>query len=218
VLVKFSEAANTPAKRRWLDLLLGEHHALAVLGEHGVVAASSELVPSGERLCLEVARFDRVGALGRRHVVSLGALDEALYGARDDWRRAADRLHRDRWIDADARLALHRLHWFGALIANTDMHFANASFFVDGAAPFALAPVYDMLPMLYRPAYAGEIVPRTFVAPLPPPDARAAWAWAAVPALAFWQRVADDARVSLPFRQVARENRALVAQAAERFG
>jgi hypothetical protein len=138
-------------------------------------------------------------------------------GRRDDWRAVADLLRRDRWIDAEAQRTLHRLYWFGALIANTDMHFGNASFFVDGAAPFALAPAYDMLPMLYRPAFAGELVPRTFSAPLPPPDAQADWAWAVAPALAFWQRVADDARVSLPFRKIAVENRALVAQAAERF-
>ncbi len=218
VLVKFSEAANTPAKRRWLDLLLAEHHALAVLGEHGVAAAATELVPSGERLCLEVARFDRVGAHGRRHVVSLGALDDALYGRRDDWRTAADRLLRDRWIDTDGRRTLHRLYWFGALIANTDMHFGNASFFVAGAAPFAPAPAYDMLPMLYRPAFAGELVPRTFVPALPPPDARDEWAWAVPAALALWQRIADDARVSLPFRKIATENHARVAEAGARFG
>lgn len=219
VIVKFTEATNSPAKRRWMDLLLSEHHALSSLAEAGLSAASTELVVAGERLCLEVGRFDREGMYGRRGVVSLASVDMAHYGLQDDWRRAADRLFRDRWITAESQRDLHRLHWFGGLIGNTDMHFGNAAFFLSNDRPLSLAPAYDMLPMHYRPASTGEVVTRAFAPPIPTTATAEveAWNWALPPALACWQRIADDARVSLPFRKVASENRALVAQAAERF-
>jgi hypothetical protein len=59
---------------------------------------------------------------------------------------------------------------FGALIANTERHFGNITFFYDFDGPFALAPVYDMVPMLFAPQN-DQIVPRLFEPPAP----RAAW-------------------------------------------
>jgi serine/threonine protein kinase HipA of HipAB toxin-antitoxin module len=44
---------------------------------------------------------------------------------------------------------------FGHLMGNTAMHLGNLSFNRVGSRSYALAPVYDMLPMLNRPA-SGE--------------------------------------------------------------
>ncbi|MDQ8208272.1 HipA domain-containing protein [Coraliomargarita sp. SDUM461003] len=50
----------------------------------------------------------------------------------------------------------------GELIANTDMHWGNLSFFLPEQSPYPLAPVYDMLPMRFRPSSTGEVIERTF--------------------------------------------------------
>jgi serine/threonine protein kinase HipA of HipAB toxin-antitoxin module len=50
---------------------------------------------------------------------------------------------------------------FGALIANTDRHFGNLTLFDDYQGKFELAPVYDMLPMLFAPQ-DGQLVARPF--------------------------------------------------------
>ena len=215
VLVKFTETANTPAKRRWVDLLICEHLAARVLAGQGIAAAASELVVAGERLCLEVERFDRIGAHGRRGTVTLAALDDAFHDQHDDWPHAAARLARDGWIDAPTLATIRWLHAFGMLIANTDLHFGNLSFHTQAARPLALAPAYDMLPMLYRPAATGEIVEREFQPTLPLPEARASWQLAATLATIFWRAVEADARVSLPFRRIAGANAALIQRARD---
>jgi hypothetical protein len=215
VLVKFTETANTPAKRRWVDLLICEHLAARVLAGQGIAAASSELVVAGERLCLEVARFDRIGAHGRRGTVTLAALDDAFDGQHDDWPHAAARLAREGWINASTLAAIRWLHAFGQLIANTDMQFGNLAFHLHATRPLALAPAYDMLPMLYRPAATGEIVEREFQPPLPMPESRESWQLAAQVAITFWRTVEADARVSLPFRRIAAANAALIQKARD---
>lgn len=215
VLVKFTETANTPAKRRWVDLLICEHLAARVLAQQGIAAAASELVVAGERLCLEVERFDRIGAHGRRGAVTLAALDDAFHGHCDDWPQAAARLARDGWIDAPTLATIRWLHAFGQLIANTDLGFANLSFHVEAGRPLALAPPYDMLPMLYRPAATGELVEREFHPPLPAPEDRASWHLAAQLATTFWRTVEADARVSLPFRRIAGANATQIQKARE---
>ena len=60
---------------------------------------------------------------------------------------------------------------FGQLIANEDMHEGNLSFqpALPGEVGLRLAPVYDMLPMMYAPARGVEIAPREFTPPLPLP-------------------------------------------------
>ena len=64
-----------------------------------------------------------------------------------------------------------------------------------------------MLPMLYAPV-GGELVARDFAAR--PLQASAAtldqWAQAKELAIAFWQRAAQDTRISTGFRTVARAN------------
>ncbi len=218
VLVKFTDAAPSPVKRRWCDLLICEHLAAETLRGAGIAAAVTELVVAGERLCLEVARFDRIGAHGRRGMVSLLALDAQFHGALDEWPRAADRLAADGWMDDATCAGIHALWWFGALIANADMHFGNLSFLLERDRPLALAPVYDMLPMAYRPAVTGDVAARAFEPPAPLPAEAAAFAQAAPLAIEFWRRVAGDPRVSLPFREIARLNAGKVDALRLRIG
>ncbi|WP_159015907.1 type II toxin-antitoxin system HipA family toxin YjjJ [Cognatiluteimonas profundi] len=203
VIVKFSERGDTPAARRWADLLACEHIAGTTLQAFGQPAADSDILQAGGRSFLQSTRFDRTPRLGRRGFVSLAAIDAAFYGhGRIDWWRLAPQLQRDGWIDADDASRLAVLGWFGALIANSDMHLGNAALTLSDSRPFALAPAYDMLPMHFRPASTGEIVPRDFIVPLPTPEHRDAWQIAAAIALAFWQRTSGDPGISDAFRRI----------------
>jgi hypothetical protein len=96
-----------------------------------------------------------------------------------------------RWLDA-----------FGELIGNTDRHFGNLSFFVGeaGALSLRLAPVYDMLPMVFAPEGAN-VVERPF-APRPPnADNLDVWHDAARHALAYWNRVTNLDELSGEFQE-----------------
>ncbi|MEI6654392.1 MAG: type II toxin-antitoxin system HipA family toxin YjjJ [Verrucomicrobiota bacterium] len=205
VLVKFSPPMDQGAGQRWADLLLCEFHAHEVLAEIGLAAAGANVIDAAGRRFLEVPRFDRVGADGRRGVVSLESLHASAigHGARRDWPTAALELKQEGLVDAEAVATIRRLHAFGELIGNTDMHFGNLSFWLEETLPFHVAPAYDMLPMLWAPGLQGEIVNRTF-SPAPPlPAAQAQWREAMDWATAFWQRVAADARLSADFMNFA---------------
>lgn len=203
LIVKFSPVRDTAAGTRWADLLVCEHLAAEAIRSHGVRACETTLCEAGGRVFLEVTRFDRVGAHGRRGFVSLMALANAYHGQIDTWVSAADRLERDGWLPRDHADTLRLLWWLGGLLRNTDMHFGNVSFAFDAIRPLHLAPAYDMLPMHHRPTVAGEVVHREFEPPLPPPPQRRHWARAAPIAVAFWERVASDVRISADFREEA---------------
>ena len=204
VIVKFSERTTTPAGERWADLLQCEHLAGAVLREHGIAAAESEIVHADGRVFLQSTRFDRTPVLGRRGLVSLAALDAAYYGhGRIDWWKFAPQLQRDGWLAADDARTLALRGWFGALIGNSDMHLGNASLILADARPLALAPSYDMLPMALRPASTGEIVPRTLDIPAPLPEHHTDWLSAADMAMRFWTRVAASEGITATFRDIA---------------
>lgn len=219
VIVKFSERAGTPAAQRWADLLRCEHLAGNVLRDHGLAAAESEIVEAGGRVFLQSARFDRTPHRGRRGFVSLAALDGAYYGhGRIDWWLFARQLHRDRWIGRDDARCLSLYGWFGALIANTDMHLGNAGLVLGNARPLALAPAYDMLPMAFRPAGNGEVVDRAYVLALPLPEYQDDWREAANMAMDFWQRVAQAGAISAGFQQIAETARQQLSHAMQRLG
>jgi serine/threonine protein kinase HipA of HipAB toxin-antitoxin module len=88
---------------------------------------------------------------------------------------------------------------FGQFIGNTDMHFGNLSFFVDNVARprFEVAPIYDMLPMMWRPSIHSD---RSGCYPCASPglagfaaqaDAARDWAvdyWQRAAAMAHWVR------------------------------
>lgn len=214
VLVKFSPAIETPTGRRWADLLVAEALAAGMLGTAGLEVAESQILMAEKsgRAFLEVKRFDRVGARGRRGYVSLGAIDNALYGERaHGWLGAADRLEDDGRLGAEEAFRLRLLACFGSLIGNTDMHYGNVGFWRPEARTLRLAPVFDMLPMLYAPTAGGELPLRDF-APrlLHTPRSEAAWRQARALAQAFWRRVAEDPRISDDFRAIAAANGARV--------
>lgn len=206
VLVKFSPPTNTAPGRRWADLLWAEHFANETLRDHGFEAARTRVLEIGARAFLESTRFDRLKNSGRRGVVSLAALDAAFVGhASDTWGESARNLHAAGTIDAKVRNAIVRLHCFGTLIGNTDMHFGNVSFFLSDDRPLPLCPVYDMLPMRFRPASSGEIRTATQHPSLPRPEDETAWLEMWPVALAYWTRVGRANEVSRDFRKIVRE-------------
>ena len=217
VLVKFSGADGSPAVQRWADLLVCEHLALESAATlEGVQVARSRIVQRGGRTFLEVERFDRHGAFGRSPLVCLETINAEFIGeAATDWSRLAARLVRQNLLTAPDAAAIDRAWWFGRLIANSDMHLGNLSFTPRGGA-FALALLYDMLPMLYAPLPGGEVPPRNFEPPTPLPPQRPAWLAACGAAIAFWQRCAGDRRISEAFRQECRGNRERLEAVAER--
>lgn len=217
VLVKFSPLLDTPSGRRWGDLLVCEHLAAELLREEGFPACDTQVLEGGGRRFLEVTRFDRVGAFGRRGFTTLMPLDSAHYGKLDTWLAAAERLAQDGWLTAETATRLRLLWWFGGLIGNSDMHFGNVGITLD-ALPAQLAPAYDMLPMLFRPEAGGEIVARSFAPPLPNPGQVAVWRQAAELAGVFWQRVISDGRIGAEMRVEAERSLDVLRRARERIG
>jgi hypothetical protein len=209
VLVKFTPPRGTPFGERWHDLLHAEALALQVLGEHGVPVAQTRIVESATRTYLESLRFDRIGpqALGRRHLVALDAIHAQFVGGpRQNWAATCDSLAAQRRLDpADAR-AVRALYEFGHLIGNTDMHFGNLSLWADdpAAARFALAPLYDMLPMRWRTdGFHGMQDYAPFEPYRPAPGSNGGGPSPRSVARTYWQRLAVHASVSAPLRDVA---------------
>ena len=208
VLVKFTPPRGTPFGERWHDLLHAEALALQLLAEQGFAVARCSVIESPRRTYLESIRFDRpvLGSVaGRRHMVALDAVHAAFVpGPPQHWAASCEALARQRRLSTDnAASARHWLH-FGRLIGNTDMHFGNLSLWVDDAKAlakgrFALTPLYDMLPMRWRPdPHSGEL---GFTPFQPAPHDLASPARA--DALRYWQRLADHTSVSAALRNLA---------------
>lgn len=213
VLVKFSPPMDTPSGRRWADLLAAEWLALRLLAEQGHASAPVELLEGGGRSFLEVTRFDRVNATGRRGVLTLQAIEAGLLDmSASEWPEVGRSMAEAGLLTAPDALQLARRWCFGRLIANTDMHLANASVWFGDAEPFALTPAYDMLPMLFVPGPQGEIVAREFTPDRPPPRLEGEWMAVAPWAVEFWGRVAAEERISPPFRELGRRARDAVAR------
>jgi hypothetical protein len=208
VLVKFPPESTEAAVERWRDLLVCEALALDTLRDHRMDVAVTRVVDVGDRRFLESVRFDRVGVFGRIGVVSLAAIDAEYVGVGSDWTRAAEALQRDRRLGADDRDRVRFADLFGRLIGNTDRHLGNLSFYCSDPSAYGaglrLAPIYDMLPMMFAPA--GGRLPATTFDPGPP---RAAdleiWPAALRAATDFWQRTVTDARITDGFRALAKD-------------
>ncbi len=153
-IVKFTPPHGTPFGRRWQALLSLEQLALQVLANHGVAAATTQLLHSTQRTYLESVRFDRIGMEGKQHVVAIAALhDEFVKSSWTNWLTTSEALEKLGMITAQELSHIASIFAFGKFIGNTDMHSGNLSFFVDDVITpkIRLAPVYDMLPMMWRP-------------------------------------------------------------------
>lgn len=201
VLVKFSPPIATAVGQRWSDLLVTECIAQQVLAAAGIAAARSRIHRFADRTYLEVDRFDRAGVDGRVGVSSLYAIDSSLYGKLDNWTDSASRLARDRRVDDATFESVRLVSTFGSLIANTDRHFGNLAFFDQYDGRFRLAPVYDMLPMLYAPEH-DQLAARSFTPPDPSSANLREYGRARALAEQFWRNCAQDERISEPFRRL----------------
>ena len=218
VIVKFSPDGADAVATRWRDMLVAEHAALEVLASNEVrriASATSRLVRGLNRIYLEVDRFDRTGEGGRIGVVTMGTIDDEFIGRRASWSATASSLVVQGMLDDRGAEEIRFLESFGHYIGNTDMHHGNISFYCPDnpgttVKPILeLAPVYDMLPMLYAPE-RGEIVTRSLA--LPQDTDREA----ATVALQYWDSVAGRKDISEGFRAIAHANASMVSDTLRR--
>lgn len=215
VIVKFTPPRDTALGERWHDLLHAECLASSVLKRNGVEVANSCVVESPTRTYLVSDRFDRVAARGRRHAVYIGHAHEAFVPDRyNNWATTASALARQgrlSTLDAERAAALMA---FGRLVGNTDMHSGNLGLMVElqdiGRGRFTLAPVYDMLPMRWRPdaATGGARDYAAFEL-----DQASASSPAAEPAREFWLELEAHPSVSAGLKAVAGEMAKRIAEA-----
>lgn len=207
VLVKFSPQVTDALGCRVADLLVCEHIAHGVMQECGRPAPRSCLLHSAGRYFLEVERFDRTAAGGRRGIISLRALDLEFVGRLTSWSDTAQALWQQQRIPQSDYEAIVWLEAFGRLIGNVDRHLGNLSFYCDGERLLGLAPVYDMLPMLYAPQQ-NQLVARHFA----PDPARAVelpvWDTTMTAARRFWTLVQEHPEISSAFKSLTIANAA----------
>ena len=223
MLVKFAQPGAGEAAERWADLLVCEHLALQTLRDAGMDAAFSALIRSETYTFLEVERFDRTpDVLGREGFVSLLALSSAFTGeATLEWGAAAALLQKQGWLTEESVQSMSRMHAFGRLIGNTDMHQGNVGLRLRDSGALPMAPIYDMLPMSLAPSRTGVLrspVPLATVAPAGAGDLEHL-RLAAPLAVDFWERVAGSEQIlSASLRSLAAENASGVSIMARRFG
>ncbi|MHA0913940.1 type II toxin-antitoxin system HipA family toxin YjjJ [Kosakonia cowanii] len=213
-LVKFTAPQSTEAAVRWGDLLMAESLALAVLANAGIESTHSvALMGENRQVFLETRRFDCVGTEGRRAIVSLESLQSEFVSSPGAWPKVVAELVKQRQTDAESLTLTEQIWAFGRLIANSDMHAGNLSFFLS-TPPMKLTPVYDMLPMAFAPATAGMMRQEAVDLVVDTQVKKEALDVAIPLANQFWQAVADDIRISDGFRRIARDMRGKVEQAA----
>ena len=146
---------------------------------------------------------------GRQHVASMGAIHAAFVaGTYENWAATCDALVSQKHLSSSDALQCRQILQFGRLIGNTDMHSGNASLYARGATlkdvlkgRFQLTPVYDMLPMRWRPdPMVGTLDYELFDV-----DVSKADEVARVAAKDFWMSLSAHALVSQALREIARE-------------
>lgn len=115
---------------------------------------------------------------------------------------SATRMHADQLIDGETLEQVRLISTFGELIANSDRHFGNLAFHDNYTGRFAIAPVYDMLPMLFAPQH-DQIFAQIFNPPVPTSDMLRAWGRARTLAEHYWQMLTSDQRISAGFRAIS---------------
>jgi HipA-like C-terminal domain len=206
VIVKFSPPRGTPFGERWHDLLQLEHLANEVLLANGIDTAHTRIIQSPQRTYLQSQRFDRIGTTGKRHVVAASAVhDEFVKAPRLHWVATCEALVAQKLLPAPELRTVACTYLFGQYIGNSDMHFGNLSFFVDDVMKpqFTVTPVYDMLPMQWRPNIHSGALDADPVRAQPQPvgttqEAALARQWA----VDYWQQASTLPGLSAQLRQV----------------
>ncbi len=167
LIVKFTPPVDTLLGRRWADLLRLEARCAATLRAHGLPAVRAEFVELEGRGYLEVERFDRLPGGGRRGAVTLFWLGASRYGEDRDPVVVAERLRAQGLLPDDDVRRLALAHAFSAAIGNTDAHLGNYALTIGDQGEVALAPLYDVLPMVFAPRH--DELPDARVTPRQPP-------------------------------------------------
>lgn len=209
-IVKYTPPRGTPFGNRWRALLILEKLALRTLTSHGVSTAPTQVLHNTQRTYLESLRFDRVGMLGKQHVVAIAAIHEEFVGGPwQNWVHTAATLAQKDLITPQELQQIACIFAFGHYIGNTDMHSGNLSFYIDDvlAPKIRLAPVYDMLPMMWRPdIHSGNLDPSPLREPRLPrgyaAEAELARNWA----VGYWLQASSDVEISAELRALCAKN------------
>ncbi|MFN6972154.1 MAG: type II toxin-antitoxin system HipA family toxin YjjJ [Rheinheimera sp.] len=207
-LVKFTEPVTNANSQRWADLLHAEHLALHTLADSGIAATHSHIVRLEQRTFLSAERFDRIGALGRKGLVSLRMValclkNQEFVGKPAEWPVLAQHLLKEKRITAADADTIAVIWCFGRLIANTDMHTGNLSFYDAGDGELRLAPVYDMLPMAFAPLRSGAMASSHTLTITPLAQGKH-WRQAYEMADRFWAQLLTNLEISAEFTAIAR--------------
>lgn len=201
VIVKFSPKGDNDIARRWRDILITEYHAAEAIRAKNFLAAETRLIEKDGRLFLESQRFDRTGEYGRTSMVSLQSIDAEFTELGSGWPQVFDALYKKDLVSWQHVYDVEYLWCFGRLINNTDMHLGNLSLAIEESA-FRLLPLYDMCCMGFAPKSGGEVRPYNFVPSNPKRVNLPESAIVPIKAMAhdFWNRVANDNRISAELR------------------
>ncbi|MFH0800289.1 MAG: type II toxin-antitoxin system HipA family toxin YjjJ [Pseudomonadota bacterium] len=205
VLVKFSPKVESAVGQRRADLLICEHTGLKVLKRYGRSTTVSTIIHGDDQVFLETERFDRIGERGRKGLISLEALSAEYVGKTGNWTDISKELLVQKIISKEAYEAVRWHEMFGQLIANTDMHLANISFYFSAEKILGLAPAYDMLPMLYAPQNE-QLTQQIFTSPMPKPSNFDIWNDVWMAGKDFWTEVSNNSTISDGFRKIAQAN------------
>lgn len=201
-LVKFTEPVTNANSQRWADLLRAEHLALTTLADAGIAATNSEIIQLEQRTFLNCERFDRVATLGRKGLVSLRMVDMQFVGEPVAWPVLAEQLKQGKHISAEDANSIAVIWCFGTLIANSDMHNGNLSFYYGADGALKLAPVYDMLPMAFAPHRSGAMASSHQLI-IKPIAAGKHWRQAYAMAERFWRELVHQTGLSVEFSLIA---------------
>lgn len=217
VLVKFASLSDDESEKRRADLLVAEGAALEQLRQMGSDVPPVRLIDRDGWRFLALARFDRIGRLGRRAVIRLSALSGRGVDS-DDWVASATALRRSLRLPEDDARDILRRHVFGRFIGNNDLGGDNLAFFPGEEEQLTLAPAYDMLPSSLTPGPDGELPDELPELPLPMAGELTLWKQAGTAAATYWQRLANDDRLSFDFRKLAGAQGKRIADRLERVG
>lgn len=154
-LVKFSPDRRTEFGNRWANLLAIEALCAATLSSAGLRTPNVGLSDSveGKRRVLAVVRFDRTPAGGRRGAATLWWLAASRGEADLPAPAVLSSLRNDGILDAESVNQCELAHSFSSAIGNTDAHLGNYGLTFDGRGKASLAPIYDVLPMVFAPRH-----------------------------------------------------------------